>query len=77
MKSKNVTISLEEELLKAGKRYAKLKGTSMNQMFRDFLRSKVVGENSNEIADDLLEALDQAAGNSSGRRWSREDAYNR
>ena len=77
MKSKNVTISLEEELLKAGKRYAKLKGTSINEMFRDFLRNKVVAETSDETADELLEALDQAAGNSAGRRWSREDAYNR
>lgn len=75
MKSKNVTISLDQELLKAGKRYAKLKGTSINEMFRDFLKTQVVGESVGRAAEDLLAALDEAAGNSRGRRWSREDAY--
>jgi hypothetical protein len=77
MKSKNVTISLDEELLKAGKRYAKLKGTSINELFREFLKSKVVGESSTEVTSDLMDALDAAEGDSKGTRWKREDAYSR
>jgi len=77
MKTKNLTISLDEDLISAGKRYAKLKGTSINELFRDFLKKKVVGEPSSAAADDLLEALDEAIGNSKGKKWSREDAYSK
>lgn len=37
---KNVTISLDEDLLQAGRRYAKLQGTSINEMFREFHRGE-------------------------------------
>lgn len=77
MKTKNVTISLDEELINAGKRYAKLKGTSINELFREFLKSKVVGESSSNAAEDLMEALDLASGSSKGKKWTREDAYSR
>jgi uncharacterized protein (DUF1778 family) len=87
MKSKNLTISLDEDLLKAGKRYAKLKGTSITQLFRSFLEKSVVSSSNDETASELLDALDQAAvnqaglnraeGRSKGRRWSREDAYSK
>jgi hypothetical protein len=77
MKSKNVTISLEEDLLDAGRRYAKLKGTSINEMFREFLRSKVVAQTGNDIAEEMMDALDAAQGDSAGRSWKREDAYRR
>ena len=72
---RNLTISLDEDLIKAGRRYAKLTGTSINELFRDFLRRKVIGESDSEAADELISALDDAAGNSKGRKWSREDAY--
>jgi hypothetical protein len=77
MKNKNVTISLDEDLLNAGRRYAKLKGTSINEMFREFLRDKVVDETGSDIAEEILEALDAARGDSGGRSWKREDAYRR
>ena len=77
MKTKNLTISLDEELIKAGKRYAKLQGTSINELFRDFLRKRVVGVASDETAAEMMEALDEAVGDSKGKKWSREDAYSR
>lgn len=77
MKNKNVTISLEEDLLKAGRRYAELAGTSINEMFREFLRSKVVAQTGDDIAEEMMAALDAAEGNSAERGWKREDAYER
>lgn len=77
MKSKNLTISLDQELIALGKRYAKLHGTTLNQLFREFIQSKVVGESSSSAADELMEALEEATGSSRGKRWSREDAYER
>ena len=75
MKSKNITISLDEQLIQAGKRFAKLKGTSINELFREFLKAKVVGDSNSDAAEELMAALDDAAGNSNGKGWSREDAY--
>lgn len=77
MKSKNLTISLDEDLLNAGKRYAKRKGTSINQLFREFLESRVLGTPVAQDVDDLMDALDGATGDSKGRRWKREDAYSK
>ena len=81
MKTKNLTVSLDEDLLKAGKRYAKLMGTSINELFRDFLKKKVIGEISNQAAEDMLEALDDATASikatdtTKRKKWNREDAY--
>jgi hypothetical protein len=77
MKTKNLTISLDEDLIKAGKRYAKLQGTSIDELFRDFLRKRVVGATNDETAEQMMEALDEAVGDSKGKKWSREDAYPR
>jgi hypothetical protein len=77
MKTKNLTISLDEDLIKAGKRYAKLQGTSINELFREFLRKRIVGVATDETAEQMMEALDEAAGSTNGRKWSREDAYSR
>ncbi len=77
MVSKNVTISLDEDLLKAGRRYAKNQGTSLNKLFREFIEDKVVGKSGAQGADDFLDALDNASGTSGGRGWSRADAYSK
>jgi hypothetical protein len=77
MKTKNVTISLDENLLNAGRRYAKLKGTSINEMFREFLRGKVVADTGSDIAEEMMDALDAAQNQSKKRSWKREDAYQR
>ena len=76
MKSKNLTISLDKELLNASRRYAELKGTSINELFRDFLKKHVVGQSSADLSDELMEALEATEGNSKNKRWKREDAYN-
>lgn len=75
MRTKNLTIALDETLLEASKRYARLKGTSINEMFREFLQKQVVGQFSLDYSDELMDALDNAEGNSKNKRWSREDAY--
>lgn len=75
MGSKNVTLSLDADLLLASKRYASVRGTSLNGMLRDYLQRTVLAEDTAQSEEKLLEALDGAAGDSKGKRWKREDAY--
>jgi hypothetical protein len=77
MAKKNITISLDAELLEMGRRYAKVMGTSINELFREFIRSKVVKDRSEDVAQEMLDALDAAQGRSSQRGWKRDDAYTR
>lgn len=70
----NITISLDEDLLKVSRRYAEKHQTSLNAMIRKFLEQNVKRD-----SDDWLEEcfclMDQAHGNSEGRSWKREDLY--
>jgi len=77
MKSKNITISLAPDLICASKRYAKSRGTSINELFRQFLEKNVVGELNGDVGEELMRALDEASGSSKGKKWTREDAYSR
>jgi len=87
LKSKNITISLAPDLILASKRYAKSRGTSINELFRQFLEEKVVGKLNGNVADELMLALDEASGSGKANtsiaspnkpiKWTREDAYSR
>ena len=37
----NVTISIDDKLLKKGRKYAEKRGTSLNALIRDLLKKKV------------------------------------
>lgn len=77
MAAKNVTISLDTELLRAARRYAKARNLSVNGVIRRFLESAVTPAADEKSVDEFFAALDEAAGASEGRRWKREDAYDR
>lgn len=70
----NVTISLDEELVKAGRRYAQIHNTSMNALIRDLLEKSVRPESKDWI-DECFSLMDRAGGNSGGNRWQREELY--
>lgn len=70
----NVTISLNERLLKAGRRYAEKHQTSLNALIRRLLEQTVKTESIDWI-DECFEKMDALNVNSEGRRWSREELY--
>ncbi|NOY68282.1 MAG: hypothetical protein GXP53_02145 [Deltaproteobacteria bacterium] len=70
----NVTISLDEKLLKTGREYAKKHSTSINALIRRLLEQKVGAHLSHRI-DECFQLMDRAGVNSSGRRWKRGDLY--
>ena len=72
---KNVTLSIDEATLEAGREYARAHHTSLNQMIRELLRRAVVRESRATWADEFLEAAARAGGDSRGKKWTREDLY--
>ncbi|MFH2219308.1 MAG: hypothetical protein ABII68_06580 [Pseudomonadota bacterium] len=70
----NITISIDEDLLKAGRQYAKEHSTSMNALIRKLLEQTVVTQSKTRLYE-CFGLMDRAEGNSKGRRWKREDLY--
>lgn len=67
----NVTLSIDNELLNAGRKYAQEHNTSLNALIRKLLESEV-NENQSVRLDELLEAMKKSNGNSRGKKWTRE-----
>jgi hypothetical protein len=71
----NITISLDEELLKSGRRYAEEHQTSINALIRKLLE-QTVRLQSDDWLEECFRLMDRADGNSKGRKWKRADLYN-
>jgi hypothetical protein len=70
----NITISLDENLLKSGRRYAEKHQTSMNALIRKLLEQTVRPQSSDWLQE-CFNLMDRANVNSKGRRWKRKDLY--
>ena len=70
----NITISIDEALLKSGRKYAEAHQTSVNGLIRQLLEKKV-HSNSAQWIDEMFSLMDRAGGDSGGVRWKREDIY--
>lgn len=70
----NITISLEEDLLKSGRRYAERHRLSINALIRKLLE-QAIGSDSNDWMEDCFRVMDAVKANSEGRTWKREDLY--
>ena len=71
----NVTISLNDSLLKASRKYAQQHGISLNSLIRKLLK-ETVEYNSTNWLDECFNLMDKTKGNSKGKKWNREDLYN-
>ena len=70
----NITISIDPELLKSGRRYAEKHQTSMNALIRKLLE-QTVRTQSNAWLEECFRLMDRAEVDSGGNRWKREDLY--
>ena len=70
----NITISIEEDLLKSGRRYAEKHQTSINALIRKLLE-KTVYTQSDDWVEECFQLMDRTDVNSKGKRWRREDLY--
>jgi len=72
----NVTLSIDKKLIKKSREYAEKHGKSLNALIRALLQKTVGGFSPNNV-DDLFKLMDEARGNSKGKKWNREDIYDR
>jgi antitoxin component of RelBE/YafQ-DinJ toxin-antitoxin module len=75
-KKKNLTISLDESLVKSAKLQADKLGISINEMIREFLIKAVKQPSNIRARASLFKALEEASKASKKSKWSRIDAYN-
>lgn len=73
---KNITLSLDEETLAAGRAYAERHNTTLNALVRDLL-SRTVRVDRLAAVDELFRLMDLSPGRSHGQRWTRDDLYER
>ena len=70
----NITISLDAELLKSGRKYAQKHQTSLNALIRKLLEDTVRLQ-SDDWLEECFDLMDRAGANSKGRKWQREELY--
>jgi hypothetical protein len=70
----NVTISLDEEMLKSSRKYAERQNISLNQLIRQLLARTVMKESS-EWIEDCFKLMDETAIDSQGMTWDRDELY--
>jgi len=70
----NITISLDEDLIKLGRQYAEAHKTSLNGIIRMLLEHSVKGQSSDWL-EERFHLMDRSGSNSEGKHWRREDLY--
>jgi hypothetical protein len=73
---KNITLTLDEETLDAGREYAQRHQTTLNALVRELLMKTVLADRKAAVRE-MFRLMDQHPGISQGRRWTREDLYAR
>ena len=73
----NVTLSIDDEVVARARELATRRGTSVNQLIRDYLDELASEMTSEEILGELEHLWSTSSGDSSGRRWTREELHER
>ncbi len=72
----NVTLSIPNDLLKVAREHARKNKTSLNAMIRDFLEKSFTKKNKNSF-DEFFAIADRAGASSKGKKWTRDELYER
>jgi plasmid stability protein len=74
----NLTIAVDEETLKKARIRAVTEGTSVNEVLRKYLEAYAgVSAEHRAALQDIIELSRQTESRSSGKRWSRDELYDR
>ena len=71
---KNITLSIDEDTLNAGREYAKKHHISFNALIRRLIKQTIQKESGRWI-EESFKLMDEAKANSEGKKWKREDLY--
>lgn len=75
MCSLNLTISVDDDLLRKAREHASRRGLSLQEMLRNYLRTLVGEASPDAVATELLGLIRRKPGNSGGRKIKRHEAY--
>jgi hypothetical protein len=70
----NITLSIDEDLLRAGREYARTHNESLNGLVRKLLAQTVLGGEDRWL-EECLALMDRAEAHSGRKAWRREDLY--
>ncbi|NJS37516.1 MAG: hypothetical protein HC765_15730 [Brachymonas sp.] len=73
----NLTISLDESIIRSARVRAIQEGTSVSAKVREFLAQYGQDTSSRAAGQGFLDLARQSRANSEGARWKREDLYDR
>ena len=70
----NITLSIDDDLLEAGRKYAREHNTSLNALVRELLTKTVTRSNARRL-EDAFRLADRYHFSSKGKKWKREELY--
>ena len=73
---KNITLSIDEDLLEKGREYAKSHNLSFNTLVRRLVE-QTVKKNTSSWLDETFDYIDKNIDSTQGITWKREDLYRR
>ena len=73
----NVTLSIDDDTLQRARELASRRGTSLNQLIRDYLDQFASDLSPEETLAELADLWAVSSGDSSGRPWTREELHER
>ena len=73
----NVTLSINDDVIARARELATRRGTSVNQLIRDYLEELTSDISTEEALAELEELWRTSSGSSAGKRWTREEIHER
>ncbi len=74
MRMKNITLSIDEDVLEAGREYARSHDISFNVLVRKLIEQTVLPQRDAWLTD-TFSLMDRADASSDGRSWTRDELY--
>jgi hypothetical protein len=71
---KNITLSIDDDLLEKGREYARAHNISLNVLVRRLLEQAVVRKETHWL-DEMFRMMDKLNVSSKGKRWTRDELY--
>lgn len=71
---KNITLSIDEDVLQAGREYARSHAMSFNVLVRKLIEQTVSPKKDKWLSDTFL-LMDSTDVSSKGKKWTREELY--
>jgi len=71
---KNITLSIEDDLLQAGREYASNHNISFNVLVRRLIEQTVIARTDQWLTD-TFKLMDKVNVRSGGKKWTREELY--